>query len=162
MSKALPFIAGAGLGAAGMYFFDPRMGATRRAYVQEKLGHYAREAGDHLGGLVQEAAGRAFGTVMELRYQLDRRTPPDRVLAARVKTKLGRSVTNPGAIDVSAHDGEVTLSGPILADDVDRALMGVRLIPGVARVVNHLDVHQSPDSIPGLQTSQSPQAGAKR
>jgi osmotically-inducible protein OsmY len=161
MSKALPFVAGAGMGAAAMYFFDPRLGATRRASVQEKLGHYARAAGDAITGLAQEAVARAFGTVMELRYQLDRRIPPDHVLEARVKSRLGRIVANPGSVTVSARDGEVTLSGPILTADVDRTLMGVRLIPGVTHVVNHLDAHPSPDSIPGLQTDHSARAGSK-
>jgi hypothetical protein len=162
MSKALSFIAGAGLGAAGMYFFDPRLGARRRANVEEKLFHYGRETGDTLGGLAQEAAARAFGTVMELRYQLDRRVPSDQVLEARAKTKLGRIVTHPGAIRASARDGEVTLSGPILAGEVDRAVMSVRLIPGVTQVVDLLEVHRMPESFPVLQPDQPERVGMKR
>jgi osmotically-inducible protein OsmY len=161
MNKSLSFLAGAGIGATAMYLFDPQMGRTRRAFLREKLTSYARGAGDTLGDLAQEVGYRAYGTVMELRYQLDRGIPSDRVLEARVRSKLGRVVSHPGSVNATATDGKVALSGPILADEVDRALMAVRLIPGVTGVVNQFDVHQSPDSVPGLHTGQSATASAQ-
>jgi osmotically-inducible protein OsmY len=161
MNKTLSFLASAGIGATGMYLFDPQRGRTRRAFLREKLTSYARGAADTLGDLAQEVGYRAYGTVMELRYQLDRGIPSDRVLEARVKSKLGRVVAHPGSVNATATDGRVTLSGPILADEVDRALMAVRLIPGVTGVVNQFDIHPTPDSIPGLQTGQSTPAGAQ-
>lgn len=54
-----------------------------------------------------------------------------------------------------ADDGKAPLSGSILADEVDRALMGVRLVPGGAGVAHRLEAHRRPDSVPGLQGAAS-------
>jgi uncharacterized membrane protein len=45
----------------------------------------------------------------------------------------------------------VTLSGPILRDEVDRLLRGVASVRGIREVENRLTVHNQPGNVPGLQ-----------
>jgi uncharacterized membrane protein len=70
---------------------------------------------------------------------------------ARVRARIGRSVSHPHAISVTAHDGHVSLSGPVLAHEADRLLSGVSSTPGVKSVENALSVHTQADDVPSLQ-----------
>lgn len=76
---------------------------------------------------------------------------PDDVLAARVRSKLGRVVSHPHAIHVEAHDGCVSLSGPILANEVDALMNCAARVPGVHRVEQNLAVYEQAAEVPGLQ-----------
>ena len=75
----------------------------------------------------------------------------DRVLGERVRSKLGALVRHPSSIEVTADNGHITLSGPILSQEVDRLLDQVRKVKGVAGVENRLEIHDQPGNIPGLQ-----------
>jgi uncharacterized membrane protein len=83
----------------------------------------------------------------------------DTTLVARVRSQMGRAVTHPHAIEVTAHQGYVTLRGPILAREVPRLLQRVQSVRGVRAVDNQLDVHQQADNIPGLQGEGTPRQG---
>jgi hypothetical protein len=76
------------------------------------------------------------------------------VVRDRVRSRLGRVVSHPRAIDVRVQDGRVTLSGPVLADEPDRVLACARAVPGVRDVEDRLDRHQTAD-IPALQGGRS-------
>jgi len=52
---------------------------------------------------------------------------------------------------VSAKDGKVTLSGPILEGEVDSLLACVKGIQGVNGVANNLEVHKEAGNHPALQ-----------
>jgi uncharacterized membrane protein len=75
----------------------------------------------------------------------------DEVLAERVRAELGRVVSHPSAVAVTASHGRVTLSGPILASEEHAALRCVSAVRGVQNVDNRLEVHQQPGEVPGLQ-----------
>src|SRR5262249_5241078 len=75
----------------------------------------------------------------------------DETLTARVRAKLGRSVSHPQALSVTASDGHVTLSGPVLAHEADRLLSGVSSVRGVKGVENVLTVHTRAEDVPSLQ-----------
>jgi uncharacterized membrane protein len=68
-----------------------------------------------------------------------------------VRSKVGRLVSHPGALEVTARDGRVTLQGPILAHEVDCLVRGVSSVPGVTGVDNRLDIHQEAGDVPALQ-----------
>ena len=78
-------------------------------------------------------------------------TPPDQKLEGRVRAKLGRIVSHPHAIQVTANEGRVTLSGPILASEVPELLSCVSAIDGVTDVINELEEHEQAGDIPALQ-----------
>jgi hypothetical protein len=52
---------------------------------------------------------------------------------------------------VEVTEGEVTLRGPILADEVRDVLDTAASVRGVHAVVNELDPYESPDGVPSLQ-----------
>jgi hypothetical protein len=54
-------------------------------------------------------------------------------------------------VQVTASAGNVTLSGPILADEVPAVLDCVNAIPGVKSVESRLEVHEMAGSHPSLQ-----------
>src|SRR5690606_41858308 len=78
----------------------------------------------------------------------------------RVRAQLGRLVSHPGAITVTAHAGDVTLSGQILAAEHQTLLSAVRAMAGVNRVDDRLQAHESPGNIPELQGG-SPSCGRR-
>jgi len=84
------------------------------------------------------------------------RTPvSDEVLVERVRSKMGRIVSHPHAIGVSAYDGRVTLSGPILTKEVNKLIVCASSIPGVTGVENMLEAHENAGDVPGLQGGHS-------
>ncbi len=147
----LSFVAGAGIGAGLMYLLDPQMGRTRRALLRDqalRLGHNVEDAACVVK---RDLGNRAAGLLAEGRSWFSGTRPSDAVLVQRARAKIGRCVSHPGSIEVTAHDGRLTLSGPILADEVDCLLGAVRWVPGVTGVESRLEVHQEPGNVPGLQ-----------
>jgi len=75
----------------------------------------------------------------------------DQVLEARVRSKLGRVVSHPRAIEVKALEGEVILTGPILSNEEHPLLDAVAGIQGVKNIQNCLELHEEAGEIPALQ-----------
>jgi uncharacterized membrane protein len=91
------------------------------------------------------------GLAAEIRGRFEREDVDDDVLVARVRAAMGRATSHPSSIAVTAADGTVTLSGPILAREVDDLLSSVRSVRGVQDVVDQLEVHERADDVPALQ-----------
>jgi CBS domain-containing protein len=85
----------------------------------------------------------------------------DEVIRERVRSALGRSCSHAGSLEVSVTDGEVVLSGPILAREHARLLRDASRVRGVRAVHDQLTRHVHPSSIPGLQggRARSPASG---
>jgi hypothetical protein len=143
-----------GLGAGLTYYLDPDRGRRRRALVRDQVIHGFHRLDDAIGVTVRDFGNRLEGlrgVVARLPRSFGGEEVPDRVLEQRVRSALGRVVSHPHAIGVSAHEGRVVLRGPILADEVDHLLSTVASIPGVRCLERHLDVHREPGDISGLQ-----------
>ena len=153
MNKATAVISGLGIGAGLMYLFDPDRGKRRRAKVRDKARHLANKTDDVIGKTSRDLANRVTGIVSEAESLFTSGGASDEVLAARVRSKLGRVVSHPSSIEVKVTDGQVILSGPILAREVDELLECASAIKGVAGVENRLKVHEQPGSVSGLQDS---------
>ena len=151
MDGRLKLLLGTGLGAISMYYLDPARGRYRRAMVRNRLTHAGREVERGMGVVAHDFWNRAAGMGAEVRAMFDSRLPDDTVLVERVRACLGRVVTHPASIDVSASDGVVTLEGLILADEVADLLGCARRVHGVKEVRNRLEAHATPGRIPGLQ-----------
>ncbi len=78
----------------------------------------------------------------------------DEVLAERVRARLGRVVSHPGSIEVSASQGVVTLRGPVLQREVRRAMQAVWGVRGVQGVEDGLEAHKQIGNVSGLQGGQ--------
>ena len=140
-----------GMGAGLMYLLDPDRGARRRALVRDKIVHsvHALEGLAHKGA--RDLSHRAHGLVAEGKAFFRDEDVPDEVLTARVRSKLGRLVGHPHAIDVSANEGRVELRGPVLSEDADGLPAAIALIPGVRGVDSRLEIHATPEHVSALQ-----------
>jgi uncharacterized membrane protein len=139
------------LGAGLMYLLDPDRGGRRRARLRDQVVHLINKAGEAADTAARDLGNRGRGMVAEGRSRLRSETVSQSVLEARVRSELGRLVTHPGAIEVVADGGRVTLCGPVLADEVDALLSGVSSVRGVEEVENRLEVHERAGDVPGLQ-----------
>jgi hypothetical protein len=64
---------------------------------------------------------------------------------------MGRYISHPHAVEVTAYAGVVTLTGNVLAHEVQPFIASVKSIPGVRRVENQLEAHEDAGNIPDLQ-----------
>jgi uncharacterized membrane protein len=151
MNKAMTWLYGLGLGAGLMYMFDPARGRRRRALLRDQTVRAWRRSGDLVDKATRDLQNRTSGLAAEARAMVSRDSAPDVVLAERVRAALGRAVSHPSSISVRVNEGHVTLSGPILAHEVDGLLAQVRSVRGVAGVENGLQVYKQPGDVPGLQ-----------
>lgn len=135
----LGLIAGAGAGAAAMYLLDPDRGGRRRSMLRDKLNSKAGRLANAASGLTHDISNRAYGKLIEARKLFRRdETVSDDVLEARVRSKMGRIVSDPHAINVKSDHGEVTVSGTIREVEVQPLLRKIKSIPGVSNVENAL------------------------
>jgi len=145
-------IAAVGAGAAMMFFLDPDRGKTRRAFVHNKATRLARESGRFFAKASRDLEHRALGVMAETRSRISHdAASDDAVLVERVRSKMGRAVSYPGAIDVLANNGRVTLRGDVLQSEAGELLSCVGAVRGVVDVRNHLKTHANGDGVPGLQ-----------
>jgi hypothetical protein len=138
-----------------MYFFDPDVGRRRRALVRDQLVHAGNELRDCCDATWRDLSNRARGVMAGFSAMFRGDRASDEVLAARVRTKLGRYVSHPRSIGVSTHDGCVVLSGPVLVNEVRDLILAILSVRGVTRVEDRLDVHEEAGDISGLQGGRS-------
>ena len=79
----------------------------------------------------------------------------DNVLIARVRSKMGRVISHPSSIEVTADQGRITLSGPILAHELNDLLTTIARIPDVVEVENRLEVHNRQGIIQHCKVAQA-------
>lgn len=151
MSGEGKFISGLLLGLGISYMLDPDRGARRRALVRDKVTHASRKLAGGVEATATDLRNRAGGAAAELRSKVSREEVGDEVLHDRVRSAIGRAVSHPGAVTVSAHEGRVTLQGQVLEDELNDLLRTARQVRGVSEVVNELEVHPDPDNTPSLQ-----------
>lgn len=143
-------VTGAGIGAGMMYFFDPIRGRRRRALLRDQFHRAWSRSGNVLDTTSRNLRDRIEGIGAESRARLHEEHVSDDVLVQRVRSKMGRVVSHPHAIQVSARDGNVTLSGPVFDDEVPRLLSAVERVRGVNQVEDRLEPHRDAD-VPALQ-----------
>lgn len=142
----------AALGGAGlMYLLDPVAGRRRRALMRDKITRYTNEMMEAREGAQKHLENKAQGMVAETRSRLQNEPVNDETLVARVRSEMGRVVSQSRAIDVTADQGRVILRGNVLASEVTPLLKVVRAVQGVKEVENQLQVHEEPGNIPDLQ-----------
>ncbi len=151
MSPAAAACATMGAGAGLMYLFDPDRGACRRARLKDKAAHAVNKTGAAAGSVSRDLANRVRGLAAQAGSVFRSSAADDDTLAARVRSRMGRAVSHPGAIEVTARGGVVRLSGDALAHEVEALLSCARSTPGARGVENQLRVHNRAGDIPNLQ-----------
>ncbi|MGQ0537840.1 MAG: SRPBCC family protein [Gemmatimonadaceae bacterium] len=157
---ATALLGGIGIGAALMYYLDPARGVRRRALLRDRFTHAARVAGETAGTTSRDLANRARGLAAQARSLGGDGEADDRVVEDRVRAELGRVVSHPAAIDVTAVNGRVTLTGDVLSSEVGKLVDRVEDVRGVRDVVSNLQAFDSGESIPSLQGG-SPRKGGE-
>jgi uncharacterized membrane protein len=145
------------LGAGAMYLLDPDRGARRRSLVRDRLVHAGKKLGEGAAAAARDTRNRAVGAAAGLRSRFQADEVDDAVLHERVRAAIGRVVSHPGAVTVTAYDdGRVTLSGHVLAAEADELIRRVERVRGVREVRNELEMHRSSNGIPDLQGGGQP------
>jgi len=145
------FVGGLALGAALMFLLDPGAGRRRRHLIRDQLVHGGHALSDRRAAVRARIGNKVRGIAAEARGRFTSQDVDDSVLEARVRSSMGRVVSNPGAIAVLADAGTVIVSGPVLSSEVTDLLSCVKAVPGVHEVHSQLTVRPAPDGISGLQ-----------
>ena len=152
-TRWLWMIVGAALGSAITWLFEPRAGRRHRALVRDKGTHYFKD----LRWQGEKKARNLRNRVRGLPHRVNKTralsaAPDDTVLVERVRSMMGRKVSHPKAVKVEADQGVVTLSGQIIAREIEDLIRTVQRVPGVLRVVNNVYAHKSSRHVPSLQS----------
>jgi uncharacterized membrane protein len=141
-----PLFLGGALGALALYFLDPHEGRRRRARTRDRMIHAGKRLNE--AGMVsaRDTVHRARGVLAHARKLFEHEEVTDAVLVERVRAELGRVVSHPHAVEAAADHGYVTLSGPILAEEVRPLLRCVRGVPGVRAVSDRLTVYEDAEA----------------
>jgi hypothetical protein len=145
------WLIGAATGALLMYLLDPQQGRRRIALGRDRMTHWGKRAADGISVGMRDLGHRAQGLVAEATRGIEQRAPSDAVLVQRVRAALGRVVSHPHALQVSADAGRVCVSGPILEQEQKQLLDVVRSVSGVRDVESQLSSYASADGVPALQ-----------
>ena len=138
---------GAALGAGLMFLLDPANGYRRRAAARRLLAQWRARTDERAEG--PSFGERSRNLAAAVRARLQRHRDDGRTLEARVRARIGRVATNPGAIAVIADGCRVTLRGAVPPDELDDVLDEVAGVEGVVEVYNLLQVQLAAPLIPG-------------
>lgn len=133
-----------GLGAGLMYLFDPEKGRSRRSLTFDKLRKTGRQGSRKITATGRDLGHRAKGLAATGKQRFEKEQVPDGRLVERVRAEMGHHVSNAHALTVSAMNGRITLSGPVLQSEVDELLSAVSSVPGVREVESRLEVGEQP------------------
>lgn len=141
---------GLALGATSVFLLDPQQGARRRALVRDKVTRTMNEGREFVDAARKDLRARAQGISAQARGWRGGPVTDD-TLVERVRAKLGRYSSHPGAIAVTAVNGRVLLAGDALASEVQGVYDAVCSVRGVQYVDNNLTAHQSTQGVSALQ-----------
>ncbi|MBI4510241.1 MAG: BON domain-containing protein [Deltaproteobacteria bacterium] len=127
-----------GVGAGLMYFLDPDRGKRRRSSARGRIERSLHDLRDNVDAGIRDLRHRAIGTVAKARAVVSPERVPDKVLAERVRSAIGRDLSHPKWVEVTAQDGVVRLHGQALADEIARVVQCAEDVRGVKSVVNEL------------------------
>jgi uncharacterized membrane protein len=150
MNRIAGLLSAAGIGAGCMYLFDPDRGKRRRAELRNNAKHINHIAIEAAGKTQRDLRNRLLGVRAEIGSLVCSEAVADDVLKARIRSKLGRLVSHPHAIEVKVVDGRAILTGPILAAEVVPLFEVISGIAGLKSIENLCELHESAD-IPALQ-----------
>jgi uncharacterized membrane protein len=148
---AMSLMVGATGGAVAASAYTALTKPPRRARMRDG---FASTIG-HLIGLMgkarRDARNRARGMGAQASSWVRPAFTPDEKLAARIRARLGRFTSHAHAINVSAKDGHVVLTGAILRPELNGLIHAVRRVRGVQDIESRLEPHDRAEDIAALQ-----------
>jgi osmotically-inducible protein OsmY len=142
---------GAACGALAMYYLDPQRGRTRRALVKDKVFSLNHRVMTRTEQVAMNLKNRMYGKFQELKHRRQAAQVDDEILLLRVRSAIGRRVSHLKALHIYVNNGEVSLSGPVLKQEVPGLIKVVEHIPGVSQVIDDLSKYDPSEIIPDLQ-----------
>lgn len=133
---------GLAMGALAMYIADPSQGRRRRALLQDKVTSATHKTSQLMNQTLADTRHKLTGLQAEAMKMISpRQAKPidDHVLEARVRSRLGRSLSHMHDVQVHADQGVITLSGNISPEDKAQVIDLVEAIPGVESVQQALE-----------------------
>lgn len=154
------FLGGVGIGLGVMYFLDPARGGRRRAGIRDRIVHFSHILRNGIDITSRDLLHRTQGFIAVTRNSMRNENVDDDILIERVRSKLGRIVSHPHAIQVEARNGIVKVSGVILHHELKALILAIERVHGVQGIQNELEPHKRTENIPSLQGG-SPKPGEK-
>ncbi|MGH7853637.1 MAG: BON domain-containing protein, partial [Candidatus Binatia bacterium] len=130
-----------------------------RAVARDKMTKAQKRLRSAAGVTARDLGHRSAGIIAEVRSRISGQEVGDEVLEGRVRSKLGFLVRHPAAIRTEISNGQVILSGPVLSDEVEQLIDGVRAVRGVTDVEDRLAVHEKATQVSSLQGDKPKPAG---
>lgn len=133
-------LAAAAVGAASMYWLDPRLGKQRRRIAQDRAGAVVRSSGrafrTRLGSAAVRLMHRIQGRLTQAREHWRRNDLPsdDDTVRDRVQSRLGHLLQRQGRIQVNVRNGCAMLRGAAPSRILKRVVRATRAVPGVVDV----------------------------
>jgi len=134
-----------------MYFWDPNRGRYRRSLVRDQFIALGHDMARFCDAACCDLQNRFEGTKAEVHHLFSGESVSDQVLEQRVRAQMGRCLSHPHNIVVSADHGRITLRGPILSQEADSLVQCVRMVRGVTGIRNELEQHDEAGDLPALQ-----------
>lgn len=151
MNRFFAIVGALALGAGTMYYLDPQQGRRRRALVGDRIDSVSHDARHYLASQRKRATDRVRGLFAQVRSRMLAGPPTDQQLHGHLRSRLGRVVSYPHAIETEVMQGRVTLRGDILQREYNPLMTEIWALPGVAAVDSQLAQHAEPGNIPGMQ-----------
>lgn len=148
MASVFRLAAAFAAGAAVMYYLDPIAGRRRRALVRDKGLSGAHDVQAFARSKARHAGDRVHGAVARLRTSLSAAPVADAQLRERIRARLGRVLSQPGAVSVQVVDGYVLLSGSAAPAEIDDLLDTVATMRGVEALEHDLTVQYADHATP--------------
>ncbi|MCC6367540.1 MAG: BON domain-containing protein [Bryobacterales bacterium] len=136
--------AGVGIGALGMYLFDPDRGKRRRTLVRDKAVKAYKETVETVAKTEEDLINRAKGLAAEVKSTIAHEEVEDSVLLARIRSRMGHLVKNPQTVNVAVKEGKVSLEGKLSHAEYHALMASIRHTPGVKGLVNQLQFTPTP------------------
>ncbi len=133
-------LTGMGVGAALMYFLDPRLGPYRRGIARDRTVSITNRSVALAEKQARNARNHIQGIIAETRKALRGEEPvSDQKLADRIRSKIGRVLLHPSAVDIEVRDGRVVAKGKLQEDLAQRVVSTIRRVRGVHAVDDHFE-----------------------
>lgn len=134
-----------GAGALAMYYLDPERGRRRRVRLSDGLTHCGYESRKFAGRFRRDLQHRLEGTLADAKSLFRREEVSDEILKERIRSILGRRLSHPDVVEIKAKQGDIELTGRVMAREAGGIQRAVESVRGVKAVSVCLKTAEGPE-----------------